>query len=146
METACFLEMLASTNRSTWRLNPKEHHNCHGRGNLKSHILWYRPDSNSRPATPIINTSRKSLWCGNEVSSEGLCCVNWIRNTQNTFQINQNAGAWRVQWSPFGCNCQPQSTKEGGALLPLLLTLPFDLPSGRSKWTLMALTRQMFVY
>jgi hypothetical protein len=38
METAHFCEMVASTNKSTWRFNPEEHHqNCHHSENLKYH-------------------------------------------------------------------------------------------------------------
>jgi hypothetical protein len=38
METACFSEILASINQSTWCWNPKQHHhNHHSHENLKSH-------------------------------------------------------------------------------------------------------------
>jgi hypothetical protein len=38
METACFSEMLISTNQSTQHLNPKDHHpNGHHHENLKSY-------------------------------------------------------------------------------------------------------------
>jgi ribosomal protein S30 len=40
MEAGRFSETLASTNQSTWRLNPKEHHHYfHRRENLKSYKL-----------------------------------------------------------------------------------------------------------
>jgi hypothetical protein len=38
METARFSETLAFTKQSTRRFSSKEHHNCHSRENLKSHI------------------------------------------------------------------------------------------------------------
>jgi hypothetical protein len=38
METVCFSEMLASTDKSTRHQNP-EHHYCHHRENLKSHTM-----------------------------------------------------------------------------------------------------------
>jgi hypothetical protein len=39
METVCFSKTLASTDESTRRQNPKEHHHPHRRENLKSYIV-----------------------------------------------------------------------------------------------------------
>jgi hypothetical protein len=39
METVCFSETLATTDESTRRQNPEEHHHPHRRENLKSHML-----------------------------------------------------------------------------------------------------------
>jgi hypothetical protein len=36
METACFFETLVSTDESTRRQNPEEHHDPHRRENLKT--------------------------------------------------------------------------------------------------------------
>jgi hypothetical protein len=45
MEAACFSETVASTDESTRRQNPEEHHHPHRRENLKYHILRYLPDN-----------------------------------------------------------------------------------------------------
>jgi hypothetical protein len=40
MQILCFCETLASTDESTWRLNPEErHHQTYHRDNLKSHTV-----------------------------------------------------------------------------------------------------------
>jgi hypothetical protein len=39
METVCFSEMLASTDKSVWHQNPEEYHHPHCCKNLKSHTV-----------------------------------------------------------------------------------------------------------
>jgi hypothetical protein len=75
METVCFSKMLASTDESTWRQNPEQHHHhphCHE--NLKSHtdwrfcvvtvnmVSWYVLDQQFR----IKQSLHTSMFCGSK--------------------------------------------------------------------------------
>lgn len=54
METACFSETLACTNRSLRRFNPKERHwNFHRRENLKSHKFHVHMKQHSSVLVPL---------------------------------------------------------------------------------------------
>jgi hypothetical protein len=58
MDTESFSETLASTNQSTWRFNPKDHHqNFHRRENLKfsqSHVLFSaHPHRTTKACYPV---------------------------------------------------------------------------------------------